>query len=237
MKKLLALLLTACLVAAIPISCFAEDTEDYSYLEDMSVKELKALREAINNILGDEDGNSKEDADDDAVEGAYYSIGFSDSSMGSVEFTPDNEAKTMGSCIYSIPLLDPKVYDYRITGDHILFDDNDYQIHGNYLIPHTYDYDGTIPDGDTFDAEVRHTSSIDGSEFVMKFKKDGTYESYTVGKEKEKTTGTYSRDGDIIAEKRDDYDPNDMYDALFGDTNYALVYDGIYNPSAYEKAS
>ena len=53
MKKLTAILLAMCL-AACPAACLAEET-DYSYLEDMSVKELKALRNAIDNILSSED--------------------------------------------------------------------------------------------------------------------------------------------------------------------------------------
>ncbi len=53
MKKIFALLISVCLFV-IPVTAFAEEA-DYSYLEDMSVKELKALRDAINEILGDED--------------------------------------------------------------------------------------------------------------------------------------------------------------------------------------
>ena len=54
-KRLIALMAAVCLVIA-PMSVPAEET-DYSYLEDMSVKELKALRDAINEILGDGGGS------------------------------------------------------------------------------------------------------------------------------------------------------------------------------------
>lgn len=51
MKKIIAILLTLCFVL-VPITVFAEGT-DYSYLEDMSIKELKELRDEINKLLGD----------------------------------------------------------------------------------------------------------------------------------------------------------------------------------------
>ena len=52
-RRCLALLSAVCL-AAISVSCFADETEkDYSYLEDMSVKELKELDAAIHALLGD----------------------------------------------------------------------------------------------------------------------------------------------------------------------------------------
>lgn len=58
MKKLwFALALTTCLVI-MPVSVIAEET-DYSYLEDMSVKQLKELRDAINKILGEENNTAK----------------------------------------------------------------------------------------------------------------------------------------------------------------------------------
>ena len=51
-KGCLALLSAVCLVTA-SISCFADETEkDYSYLEEMSVKELKELDAAIHALLG-----------------------------------------------------------------------------------------------------------------------------------------------------------------------------------------
>ena len=50
-KRLIALLMAICLAGA-PICTLAEET-DYSYLEDMSVKELRALDAAIHELLGD----------------------------------------------------------------------------------------------------------------------------------------------------------------------------------------
>ncbi len=61
MKKRVIALLTAVCLAAAPMSVLAEDKEDYSYLEDMSVKELKELRDAINEILGEDGGSSDEE--------------------------------------------------------------------------------------------------------------------------------------------------------------------------------
>ena len=57
MKKRLVALMTAVCLAVAPVSVLAEET-DYSYLEDMSVKELKELRDEINKILGDEGASS-----------------------------------------------------------------------------------------------------------------------------------------------------------------------------------
>lgn len=55
-KRWVALMTAVCLVVA-PMSVAAEET-DYSYLEEMSVKELKELRDVINELLGDGGGNS-----------------------------------------------------------------------------------------------------------------------------------------------------------------------------------
>ena len=57
MKKRWVVFLMATCLATIPMSVLAEET-DYSYLEDMSVKELKELDAAIHNLLGD--GGSEE---------------------------------------------------------------------------------------------------------------------------------------------------------------------------------
>lgn len=64
MKRRVIALLTAVCLAAAPMSVLAEDKEDYSYLEDMSVKELKELRDAINEILGEDE--KSDDSNDDA---------------------------------------------------------------------------------------------------------------------------------------------------------------------------
>lgn len=52
MKKKWVAFMTAVCLAAVPVGVLAEET-DYSYLEDMSVKELKELDAAIHNLLGD----------------------------------------------------------------------------------------------------------------------------------------------------------------------------------------
>lgn len=53
-KRLIALIMAACLAMA-PVICFAEDETDYSYLEDMSIKEIRALNEAIESLLAGEE--------------------------------------------------------------------------------------------------------------------------------------------------------------------------------------
>lgn len=51
MKKIVCIILVICLV--MPVTCFASNTK-YDYLEDMTVKDLKELRNAINSIIGQE---------------------------------------------------------------------------------------------------------------------------------------------------------------------------------------
>ena len=58
MKKVVALLTAVCL-SITPVTVFAEET-DYSYLEDMSVKELRELRDAINEILGEDSASTND---------------------------------------------------------------------------------------------------------------------------------------------------------------------------------
>ncbi len=64
MKKRILALLTATVMAVTPISVMAEEETDYSYLEDMSVKELRALRAAINELLGDEEGTGEDNTEE-----------------------------------------------------------------------------------------------------------------------------------------------------------------------------
>ena len=59
MKKRLVALMTAVSLVVAPVVVMAEKT-DYSYLEDMSVKELKELRNEINKILGDNGAPSQD---------------------------------------------------------------------------------------------------------------------------------------------------------------------------------
>ena len=54
MKKRIVTLMTVVCLTAAPLCVTAEET-DYSYLEDMSVRELKELRNEIDKILGDEE--------------------------------------------------------------------------------------------------------------------------------------------------------------------------------------
>lgn len=60
MKKGIVALVTAVCLTVVPVSVMAEET-DYSYLEDMSVKELRELDAAIHKLLGD--GGSDETQD------------------------------------------------------------------------------------------------------------------------------------------------------------------------------
>ncbi len=58
MKKRVIAIICFALSFSLVVPAFAEET-DYSYLEDMSIKELKELRAAIDKLLPPEDGNSQ----------------------------------------------------------------------------------------------------------------------------------------------------------------------------------
>lgn len=54
MRRIILALTVVTVLMVAPICLYAGETEtDFSYLEDMSVKDLRALRDAINEILGD----------------------------------------------------------------------------------------------------------------------------------------------------------------------------------------
>ena len=63
-----------------------------------------------------------------------------------------------------------------------------------YLVATDYLYDGTIPEGDTFDASCSYMNSND-VEYTLTFKADGTYTEDDNGSVSE---GTYERDGELI---------------------------------------
>lgn len=64
MKKQVVALLVAILMVLTTMNAFAEETDtDYSYLEDMSVKELRKLRDKINELLGEESPGSQTQAE------------------------------------------------------------------------------------------------------------------------------------------------------------------------------
>lgn len=65
-KGMVALIAAVCLVAA-PVSVLAEET-DYSYLEDMTVRELKELRRQIDIVLGVDDKYETTDKEENEVE-------------------------------------------------------------------------------------------------------------------------------------------------------------------------
>lgn len=51
MKKLVSIILLAIMVVQVPVFAYADT--DYSFLEDMTIKELRALRAEIDRLLGD----------------------------------------------------------------------------------------------------------------------------------------------------------------------------------------
>ena len=71
MKKKWVALMTAVCLTAVPVGALAADT-DYSFLEDMSVKQLRELDAAIHNLLGD-GGAAQEESSDQTynTEGVY----------------------------------------------------------------------------------------------------------------------------------------------------------------------
>ena len=65
-KRFLALAIALGSIFVVPTISYAE--EDYSYLEEMSVKELKALDAAIHQILGDNQETAEEVTDENVYE-------------------------------------------------------------------------------------------------------------------------------------------------------------------------
>ncbi len=229
-KRLIALMAAACLVVA-PMSVLAEET-DYSYLEDMTVKELKALRNAINEILGDEKELATEVSNDEnknIVEGIYYGLNNPDYYF---EFTPDNSEKTYGSYKSERGTLGTEIGEYRISADLITIGDTVYTILGDYLIPHEYDWEGIIPNESLFECTI----SYDGIYYcsTINFKSDGTFEYITqildetlLDPGEDDVTiseGTYIRNDDTITFNYSD-----------GDTHICYVGNGIFNNSVRVK--
>lgn len=88
---------------------------------------------------------------------------------------------------------------YTVDGDKVTLtsESGDVQnliMYEKYLVATDYLYDGTIPDGDTFDASCSYMNSND-VEYTLTFKADGTYIEDDNGSVSE---GTYERDGDMI---------------------------------------
>ena len=205
MKKRLIALVTAVCLAVTPMSVLAEET-DYSYLEDMSVKELKALREAINNLLGDEEiQTSKKEG---VIEGTYYRNSHPGDDYYEYTFIPDNSEKTYGTFSEGTGANG----EYRIVGKTLRTEgtliDKVFDITDNYLIAQEDTYEGTIPDEERFDAEVvQYYNSNNGLIILyteILFASDGTYSKMTdysdvTTKNKiTNTSGTYEREGDFI---------------------------------------
>ena len=95
------------------------------------------------------------------------------------------------------------------------YGDTVYQIQGKYLIPHEYDYDGKIPDGDFFSAKVTYNDN-----YII-FNEDG---SYSRKNGKTIRTGKYERQDDFIILHNDE-----------GTTRAGLVINGTFNNSAFFK--
>lgn len=75
-KRIIAATLLATSLTLFPIMATATET-DYSYLEDMSVKELKALDAAIHEILGNDTANEEEPKELTGIEkGAIIAVDY-----------------------------------------------------------------------------------------------------------------------------------------------------------------
>ncbi len=97
-----------------------------------------------------------------------------------------------------------------------------------YLIPKNFIYEGTIPDGDTFDAECVLKDSS-GTEYTVRFKKDGSFTYTAKGSSEDDdgsgTTGTYEREGDFLHRSNTDGVPMADY----------YIYDGKLAGFVYTK--
>lgn len=215
----------------------SSDDNDYDLVLQYEKKDFNT--DAFNEIQTTEDQkpedqNIDEPVDDIAgIEGRYQSI-FNDKHPSYYVFFSDDNDKTKGFFRKS----GTGIYEgeYHIDGETLFLNydktfmgSDEYTIIGDYLISEKWDYDGTIPDTDVFDATVSYSDTI------YTFMKDGTFkEQYE------------------LSEYSDDYDPNgnntkivngtyerrdDLISMTFetGNTVNALVHNGTYNDSAYKK--
>lgn len=102
---------------------------------------------------------------------------------------------------------------YRVSGDHLTTTEkstgekNTYDVWGDYLLSQKHYYDETVPDGETFDAEL--TQKTDDYTVTLTFAADGTYTSSILAKGSQEpavTEGTYTREGDRILRERKEED-------------------------------
>lgn len=171
-------------------------TTDYSYLEDMSVKELKALRNAIDELLG---GNPNVNPTQDernksnGIEGVFYwGNGFDTTEY--IEFTPDNENKTRGSYLDTVS---GDIGDYQLASNVVVIDNGKYtksfHIFDDFLISDTGVLNGIIPEGAVFNVQI----GSDNDNYT--FKDDGTFiRRFRVLDEMEQLEGIYTREGNMI---------------------------------------
>lgn len=220
-------------MVAAPVSCFAEEEKDYSYLEDMSIKEIKALNEAIDSLLageevtedidtvdleemtvkelkglksaidgllGDNRSETSKETNDTSLEGIYYA-GHGLNKESSLEFTPDNTNKTLGSFIDNDEgYID--VGEYRVSGGFVVLNyiEWDYQLtyqitENGAIIPTEPIIGDDFPKGDTFDIEWNTNDE------TWKFKSDGTFSrtfSYSGSETKHTAEGTYKYEDDVL---------------------------------------
>ena len=183
-----ALLLVATVTA--PHHIFA--AEDYPFLEDMSIKELRALRDAINKILGEEEETQSASP---LIEGRYYlNRGYGGKDPIYIEFVPDvtdtggtfvKEGYKSQKGTYKTAPNSPVVtliYDEAKIESYIISD--------NLLIPKddkAIIYKNFPADKDRF--------KLNASGYY--FEEDGTV--YTKGIDKySQLNGTYTKEGDMI---------------------------------------
>ena len=105
--KLLCLL--ACLCLASPVLAEDATEKDYSYLEDMTVKELKDLRNAINELLGDE-----EKTEDNKGTSVTLENIFGDPNEEEAESLPDTDLEYQG---WTYHFVDFEKVSNRQTGE------------------------------------------------------------------------------------------------------------------------
>ncbi len=92
---------------------------------------------------------------------------------------------------------------------------SEYDIIGDCLLGTGYYYEGSIPDGDTFDASI--TQTTDAYSLKLDFASDGTYTStITSGSDGDSsdttavTKGTYRREGEFLYRTRQEEDGGEM---------------------------
>ena len=220
MNKLMPIILSIVLLYSSFV--FAEEYK-YSYLEDMSLSELMSLDKEIHKLL-DKLNNSDSLYID--VYGKYYDeCGYG---INYIYIIPwgDTEGE-----ISINDNFETESYVYKIESGFLNYttDYGDYkfEIYEDCLIPYEYNYEGFIPDADSFNASIYYLNKYVSDKYS--FNEDGSFKNVYINRfendEMNTYFGTYEKFGNNIL----------ILNYDIGSTKTFYIKDGIANDSVYRK--